>query len=268
MQQTFENKTCLITGASTGIGRELALQLAAEGARVALAARNENALEAVAAACRKAGGEALVVPTDVGEREACQKLVDRTLEAFGGLDMLVNNAGFSLVSRFEELRDLEAVDHLMRVNFLGSVYCTYFALPHLKDSRGRLVGVSSLTGKFGVPTRSVYAASKHAMAGFFDSLRIELEDSGVSVTMCYPGFVATDVRKNALGPDGKPRGVSHMDEDAMMTVEECAAHIRKAAARRRREWVMGTKARLGQWVKLIAPGLLDQISRKSVNTRS
>ncbi len=264
MNKLFRDRSCVITGASSGIGRALALLLAAQGAQLVLAARRPEALEAVAVACREAGGKAVVVPTDVADQAACRKLVDQAAGQFGGIDMLVNNAGFSLVSRFDEMEDLAAAERLMQVNFLGSMYCTYFALPHLKRSRGRLVGVSSLTGKFGVPTRSVYAASKHAMAGFFDSLRIELKEAGVSVTMTYPGFVSTDIRKKALGPDGNPLGDSPLDEERMMSEEECARHILKAAADRKREWVMTTKARLGLWVKLIAPGLLDKISQQTV----
>ena len=128
--------------------------------------------------------------------------IRRTVEHYARLDMLVNNAGMTMHANFEDVRDPGIFEKLMRVNYLGSVYCTYYALPYLKHTEGRIIGISSLTGKTGVPTRSGYAASKHAMAGFFDSLRIEAAPSRVSVTMIYPGFVATAVRAQALGVDG------------------------------------------------------------------
>ena len=124
--------------------------------------------------------------------------------------------------------------------------------------------MSSLAGRPGVPTRTGYAASKHAMTGFFDSLRIELADDGVSVTMAYPGFVATGVRRHAVGPDGRPLGESPVQEHAVMTPEECARLVLRAAARRDRDLVMTARGRVGQWLKLIAPGLTDRIARRAI----
>ncbi len=217
----FTDKVVVITGASSGIGRELACQLAAQGAKLALAARNVERLKAVRVECEKRGGQAIAVPTDVTEQAQCESLMMKTVETFGGIDILVNNAGISMWARFEDVTDLSIFEQIMRVNYLGSLYCTYYALPHLKASRGQIVAVSSLTGKTGVPLRSGYAASKHAVVGFFDSLRIELADDGVDVTIIYPGFVATETRKRAFGPDGKPLGESPVREKEIMTVEEC-----------------------------------------------
>lgn len=262
----FRDNVVVVTGASAGIGAELARQLAAGGARLALAARDAARLEEVAAECRERGGRALVVPTDVAEEAQCRALVERTVAEYGRLDTLVNNAGIGMWARFDEITDLSIFERVMRVNYLGSVYCTHHALPHLKRSRGRIVGVSSLTGKTGVPTRSAYAASKHAMAGLFDSLRIELDGSGVSVTMIYPGFVATEIRERAFGPDGRPLGAgnSPVREREVMTVEECARQIVEAAAARRREVVMTARAKVGMWLKLIAPGAVDRIARRAI----
>jgi short-subunit dehydrogenase len=167
-------------------------------------------------------------------------------------------------ARFDELHELSGLARIMQVNYFGAVYCTHAALPHLKRTRGRLVGVSSLTGKTGVPTRTGYAASKHAMAGFFDSLRIELADDGVTVTMIYPGFVATGVRRHAVGPDGRPLGRSPVQEGAVMTADACAARIVRAMERREREVVMTARGRIGQWLKLVAPGLTDRIARRAI----
>jgi short-subunit dehydrogenase len=146
------------------------------------------------------------------------------------------------------------------------VYCTRHALPYLRETRGRIVGVSSLAGRVGVPTRTGYSASKHAMAGFFDSLRIELADSGITVTMIYPGFVATGIRENATGPDGKPIRISPVKEGDVMSVEDCARRIVTAIERREREVIMTARGKLGQWLKLIAPGLVDRIAKRAVET--
>ena len=203
----FKDSVVIITGASSGIGRELALMLADQGACLALAARSADALStpwpknAASAAARPSPSR----PT-LSLPEQCRALVEATVQAFGRIDMLVNNAGITMWSRFDEVQDLSIFDQIMQVNYLGSVYCTYYALPYLKQTHGRIVAVSSLTGKAGVPTRSGYAASKHAMVGFFDILRIELEGSGVTVTLVYPGFVATGVQARGFGPDGRPLG--------------------------------------------------------------
>ncbi|MCH9015900.1 MAG: SDR family oxidoreductase [Gemmatimonadetes bacterium] len=269
----FRENVTIITGASSGIGRELALQLAGQGAWLVLAARHEADLNEVAARCRERGGRggrgerggrALVVPTDVSVNHQCRDLIDATVSEYDRIDTLINNAGISMWSRFDELETLEFFDTIMRVNYLGSVYCTHSALPHLKKTKGRIVGVSSLAGKTGVPTRSGYAASKHAMAGFFDTLRIELIDSGVTVTMIYPDFVATETRKRAFGPDGKPMGESPVHEAEIMTAEECARQIIKAMGRRKRELIMSARGRIGQWIKLIAPGLIDRVALRAI----
>jgi NAD(P)-dependent dehydrogenase (short-subunit alcohol dehydrogenase family) len=255
---TFRNQSVLVTGASQGIGREIALQLARDGAFVALMARNRGALEATAGECRQAGGQASICPGDVGCEADCAAAVRNTIADFGTLDMLIANAGVSMLSTFEDLDDLEPLERVMRVNYLGAVYCTRYALPHLIASRGRIVAVSSLTGLTGVPTRTGYAASKHAMRGFFDSLRIEVRRHGVSVTVAYPGFVATGIRERVIG-EGAGRAAG-----TVMSTPECARRILSAAAHRRREAVMTSKGKLGRWLKLVAPDLVDRIAARSV----
>lgn len=263
-EPAFKGNVMVITGASRGIGRELALQAAAQGASLVLAARDPRELEAAVAQCRTHGGRALAVTADVTEEADCAALIARTVEAYGRIDTLVNNAGIGMWARFDEVEDLSIFDRIMRVNYLGSVYCTWHALPHLKSSRGRIVGISSLTGRTGVPTRSGYAASKHAMAGLFDSLRIELAGSGVSVTMIYPGFVATGIRERAFGGDGRPLGKSPVREAEVMTAETCARLTLRAAAQRRRELVMTGRGKVGMWLKLFAPGVVDRIARRAI----
>ena len=261
---SFADNVVIVTGASSGIGREMARQLAVEGARVVLAARDQERLEELASNC---GGATLVHPTDVADEAACAALVEATVEKWGRIDTLVCNAGISMWARFDELPDCRPVEKIMQVNYLGSVYCTFHALSHLKQSKGRIVGVSSVTGKTGVPTRTAYAASKHAMAGFYDSLRIELADTGVSVTMAYPDFVATEVRERAVGPGGEPLGESPVEEGKVMSAEECARLILDAARDRKRELVMSSRARAGLWLKLIAPSVVDGIARRAIEKK-
>ena len=260
--QTFLENVIIITGASYGIGRRLALQFAEQGAWLALAARNALKLEEVSEQCLQRGGKVVVIPTDVAEQSQCQNLIEGTVAKYGRIDTLINNAGFGLASRFDELHDLSLFEKVIQVNFFGSVYCTHYALPYLKETRGRLVGVSSLRGKFPSATADGYGASKHAMAGFFDSLRNELADSGVSVTMIYPGWVSTGISSRALRADGKPTGKISVHEEGAMPVDDCARQIVQAVAMRKREVVMTLQGKLGLWIRLIAPGVVDRATRK------
>jgi short-subunit dehydrogenase len=263
-KDAFKDNVVILTGASSAIGREVARQLAGQGAWLVLAARDVGRLEEVAAECRQRGGRAIGVRTDVALESECRALIERTVAEYGRIDTLINNAGISMWTPFEKLQDLSLLDHIMRVNYLGAAYATYYALPHLKQTRGRLVAVSSLAGKNGVPTRSGYAASKHALVGFFDSLRIELLETDVTVTLIYPGFVTSEIRERAFGADGKPLGKSPVREAEVMAAEECAQIMIKAIARRKREEVMTRRGKLGQWLKLIAPGAVDRVARKAI----
>lgn len=157
---SFADKTIVLTGASAVIRRSLSISLAQQGANLVLAARNQEALAETLAACTKQGGKAIAVSTDVTRPEDCQQLVEKVLTAFGQIDVLVNNAGISMLTRFDEIKDLSIFEQVMQVNYLGAVYCTHYALPYLKANRGFLVAISSLCGKTAVPTRTGYVASK------------------------------------------------------------------------------------------------------------
>jgi short-subunit dehydrogenase len=264
---SFANSVICITGASSGIGAELARQCAAVGARLVLAARDEARLAEVADACRELGAEALVVRTDVAQEADCAALIRSTIGHFGRLDMLINNAGLGASGLVRDVTDPSLFERVMRVNYLGSVWCTLHALPHLLASRGRLVAVSSLTGLTGVPKRAAYGATKHAMAGFFDSLRIELEGTGVSVTVAYPGFVLSEINRHALSPAGTPwgeRGYVRRPGETMATAE-CATLILHAAAARRRDIVMTWRGKVGRLLKLVAPSLVDRMARRAID---
>jgi short-subunit dehydrogenase len=263
-ESVFKDNVVVITGASAGIGLEIARQLADEGAKLVLAARSAELLDEAARECRAKGAEVLTVPTDVSDRAQCQALVDAALEKFGRIDTLVNNAGISMHARFDELHDIESVQKITAINYFGSVYCTWFALPHLKKTQGRIVAVSSVTGKNGVPTRTLYSGTKHAMAGFFDSLRIELRNEGVSVTVVYPGFVNTDIAERALGPNGQPLGTRPVVKNAIMTAPECARLTIQAAAKRKREVIMTGRARVAMIIKALWPGFIDKMAERGI----
>jgi short-subunit dehydrogenase len=256
----FRENVIIITGASSGIGKAVSLQLASEGACVSLAARNAERLQEIAQECNRLGGSAIAIPTDVADQQQCQNLIKKTLEKFGRIDMLVNNAGFTVVGKFENLQTLELFQRVMNVNFYGVVRCTYFALPYLKNTRGRIVNISSFGGIVPLPGNTSYAASKAAMAHFSASLRLELQNDQVSVTMIYPGLVVTEFQENRMDQDGQvrgPDGGSLYTEDTM-TADECAEIIIDAAKQRKREVVM-KPGKISRWIKLISPSLLDKI---------
>lgn len=260
----FTDRIIVITGASDGIGAELARQLGAQRARLVLAARRTAELEAIAEECRAAGADCLAVRTDVADEADCRALVAAAVARFGGIDVLIANAGVSGHARLDEVADLGWYERMMRINLFGTLWCCHAALPHLKASRGLIVGVSSLAGKIGVPGRTAYSASKFAMAGLLEALRSELVEDGVAVTIVYPGLVATRIRYHGFGADGAPAGRSGLDERGMMPVETCARQIVAAMAGRRRELVMTTKGKLGLWLKLIAPGLVERMARAAL----
>ncbi len=257
----------VITGASDGIGAEMARQWAARGKAdiaLVLAARSVDKLEAVAQTCRASGARVLVQRCDVGVQADCIALMAAAVQAFGRIDTLVNNAGMSAHANFEDVTDLGWYETLMRINHWGSVWCTHAALPHLKASRGRVVAVASLAGLIGVPGRTAYSGTKFAMIGFFEALRIELVESGVSVTIAYPGVVATEIRYRGFNAAGQAAGKSGLDESGAMSVEECARLIVDGAEARRRDIVMSTKGKLGRWMKLIAPRMVDRMALRAL----
>lgn len=257
----------VITGASDGIGAELARQWAARegtGLALVLAARSVDKLEAVAQACRERGAQVHVQRCDVAERADCTALADAALRRFGRIDTLVNNAGMSAHARFDAVADLAWYETLMRINHWGAVWCTHAALPALKASRGRIVAVASLAGLVGVPGRTAYSPTKFAMVGFFEALRTELLAEGVSVTTAYPGVVATETRRRGFDAQGRPAGRSGLDERGAMPVAECARLILDGLLARRRDIVMTRRGRLGRWLKLLAPGLVDRMALRAL----
>jgi short-subunit dehydrogenase len=260
----FRGQVVIVTGASAGIGKALALQLAHQGAQVAIAARRLDRLEQVAVECHLLGVEVLPIQTDVGAEDQCKALVEKTVAAFGRLDMLINNAGLAATALFDEFPDLSLFRHTMDVNFYGAVNCTYYALPYLKQTKGRIVAISSLGGKAAIPYNTPYCASKYGMHGFYDALRMELTQHGVSITIICPWWVATEFHAAQLTKDGVPRGARRGKDfytDKTMSAERCAEITLRAAYKRRREVLMGPGV-LAVWLKALAPGFLDWLAVK------
>jgi short-subunit dehydrogenase len=260
----FTQQVVILTGASSGIGEALALRLAAEGAWLGLAARRADRLKAVADACRERGGRAIVVPTDVSDEQACRSLVERTYREYGRVDMLVNNAGLSVVALLEDLHNLDLFRHVMGVNFYGALYCTFHALPHLIESRGRLVNISSLGGKFAIPYNSSYVSSKFALGGLSDSLRLEVKRHGVSVTLVCPYWVVSEFHESYLDREGQPKGKPGraLYTPRTMTADDCARITLEAARRRKRQVLMGP-GRFLIPLQALAPGLADRLILRS-----
>ena len=254
----MKNKVVVITGASSGIGRALAKEFAAKGARLSLGARRTELLEQLRQELPET--EILIVKTDVSSEDDCRNLIDGTVKHFGQIDILINNAGISMRALFEEV-DTKVIRQLMDVNFYGTVYCSKFALPHLLKTKGSLVGVISIAGYVGLPGRTGYSASKFAIRGFLDTVRIENLKKGLHVLVAAPGFTASEVRKAALTNDGSQQGETPRDESKMMSSGECARHIVRAIGKRKRELILTfTEGKLTVFLGKFFPALLDKLT--------
>ncbi|MHB8626783.1 MAG: SDR family oxidoreductase [Aggregatilineales bacterium] len=250
----FKENVVLLTGASMGIGEQIAYQLADQGALLMLAARSSDKLAAVANECRRWGAKAEYLAVDLMDEAQCSQLVQRTVATYGRLDTLLYNAGRGYPRRFDELPDLTTIRNEITLNYLGLVACVHYALPHLKQTRGRLVAVSSFGSFVGIPGTAGYNASKHALRGFLNTLRAELLGTDVSVTIVFPGAVSTDRLRETMG--------KNINRVPIMTPERCAELTVQAAAQRRRQLIMTVPGKLlvalYQWI----PALLDaQLAR-------
>ena len=264
MPNQWKDQVMIITGASAGIGKALAYALAPHSPKLVLVARDRARLEEVAEACEGLGATTLVLPTDVADPQACADMVQNAISTFSKIDVLVNNAGMSMWSTVEEVQDVSRFQQVMNVNLMGSVYCTKFALPYLKQALGRIVAISSVAGLTGVPSHAIYCASKHAMNGFFESLRIELAGTGVSVTIVAPDFVQSEIHARSWGADGKPLGRLLQDHASFLSAEICADIIAKAMVQRKRLVITSLRGKLGRWVKLCFPQIIDWMAKKGV----
>jgi len=254
----LQGKVAVITGASSGIGAACAKEFAKRGCKVVLAARDTERLKDLEYYLQSYGHEALAVRTDVEKEADCNFLINKTVEHFGTIDILINNAGLSMRALFDEVH-LDVLRKLMDVNFWGTVYCTKYALPYLSENQGSIVGVTSIAGFHGLPGRTGYSASKFAMHGFLETLRIEHLHNGLHVMIAAPGFTASNVRKSALGPKGQKQGHSPRNENKMMTAGEVAEIIANGVIKRKRNVIMSWDGMITVLLQRIVPKLLDRI---------
>jgi short-subunit dehydrogenase len=254
----FKDKVVVITGASSGIGLALAYEFASQGANLALGARTEDKLKDIADELDARGTGVVYVATDVTCESDCKRLIEAAIAAYGHIDVLICNAGISMRALFDDV-DLDVLRRLMEVNFWGTVYCVKYALPYIQQSRGSIVGVSSVAGFHGLPARTGYSASKYAMHGFLETIRIENLKKGVHVMIAAPGFTASNVRFSALTANGTPQGETPRAEDKMMTAEEVARRIVRGVWKHKRTLLMEFQGRATHILKKISPSLLDKL---------
>lgn len=257
----MKEKVVIVTGASSGIGKALVGKLAEMGAKVVLAARDIEKIKNISDELNKINFNTIAVKTDVTKEEDCKKLIEITLAKYGQIDILINNAGISMRAIFEEV-DLKVIHQLMDVNFWGTVNCTKYALPYILASKGSVVGVSSIAGYKGLPGRTGYSASKFAMQGFLEVLRIENLKKGLHVMIACPGFTASNIRKTALAKDGSQQGETPRDESQMMTADEVALRIIKGIKKRKRTIIMSMDGILTVLLNKFFPSLVDKLVYK------
>jgi dehydrogenase/reductase SDR family member 7B len=254
----MKGKVVIVTGASSGIGKSLASELASRGAKVVMAARNIEKLNQLFDELKNKNFDVYAVHTDVSKEKDCINLINSCIEKYGAIDVLINNAGISMRALFEDV-DLNVVRQLMETNLWGTVYCTKYALPYLLKNKGSVVGVSSIAGYKGLPGRTGYSASKFAMQGFLETLRIENLKRGLHVLIACPGFTASNIRNTALAKDGSMQGESPLDEGKLMSPEEVARKIIHAIEKRKHRLVLTTQGKLIVLLNKFFPKMMDKM---------
>ena len=257
--QYFKDKVIVVTGASSGIGLASAKLFGSLGAKVVMAARSLEKLEALAPQVSANADNVLCVKTDVSVEDDCRALMESTVEKFGRIDILVNNAGLSMRAMFKDL-DLSVIHKLMDVNFWGTVNCTKFALPYLLQSKGAVVGVISIAGYSALPARTGYSSSKYAIRGFLDTVRIEHLKDGLNVLVFAPGYTSSNVRNAALTADGSAQGETPLDEGKLMSAEAVALKMAKALSKRRSQVILTGLGKATVWAHRLFPGLTDKLT--------
>ncbi len=258
----LRNKVIWLTGASSGIGEALAYELAKNGATLILSARRKEELERVRTNCKGDQSKIKVLPLDLAEPTALNNSVHDAIQLFGHIDILINNGGISQRSFVQET-SMEVYRRLLEVNFFGAVALTKNLLPHfIERKQGHFVTLSSVTGKFGTPFRSGYAASKHALHGFFDAVRAEYWKENIFVTMVCPGIIHTPISYSALLGDGTPLNKMDNAQSKGKPVDWCAEKIVRAVERKKEEVYIGGKEILLVYIKRFIPTLFSKIIRK------
>ncbi len=252
----FKDKVIAITGGSGGIGKALVEELLKKGAKVSTCARDIEKFENLKK--NNEGASLFTVGADVSKQEDCKNFIEQTLQKFGGIDILINNAGISMRALFKDT-ELATLRHVMETNFWGSVYCTKYALDSVLKRKGTIAGVSSIAGYRGLPGRSGYSASKFALNGWMEALRTELLHTGVNVMWVCPGFTTSNIRNVALNENAEPQGESPMDENKMMSSEECATHIIHAIEKRKRNLVLTFTGKQTVYMNRFFPSWSDKL---------
>ncbi len=252
----FNEKVVVITGGSDGIGRALIDSLIPLGAKIATCARNYDKLYNLQ--LQYPNVLLHTMACDVSNESDCRRFIDSVIEVFGHIDVLINNAGISMRSLFRDV-EVDVLRKVMDVNFFGAVYCTKFALPSLLESKGIVVGISSTAGYRGLPGRSGYSASKFALRGWLEALRSELIYSGVHVMWVSPGFTASNIRNVALNDKGQLQGESPLDEQKLMSAEECAHYIIQAIEKGKRTLVLTSSGKLAVFMNKFFPSWSDKL---------
>ena len=259
MNTYLKNKVVLITGASSGIGEATAYAFARAGCKLSLAARNTEKLQAVKHTCEKMGASGvLIVRVDVGVEADCREWIQQSVAQFGTIHILINNAGITMRALFNEL-NLDVMRSVMDINFWGTVYCTKYALPYILQNKGSVVGISSVAGIKGLPARAGYSASKFAMHGFLESLRVENSNNHLHVGIVCPGYTNSNIRTAALNKLGQPQAESPFDESKLMPAETVANHIVNCVIRRKRFVVLTMQGHLTFWLNKFFPAWVDSL---------
>jgi short-subunit dehydrogenase len=259
MSEFFKNKVIAITGGSEGIGKALIDALIPMGAKIATCGRSQDKLYSLQVQYSKHMLHAIVA--DVSKYEDCRNFIESTINTFGGIDILINNAGISMRSSLQDA-DIDVFRRVMDVNFFGTVYCTKLALNSIIERKGTVVGVSSIAGYRGLPGRSGYSASKHAVNGWLEAIRTELLNTGVHVMWVCPGFTKSNIRNVALNNKGKEQGESPLNESDLMSAQECAGHILKAIEKKKRTLILSFSGKETIFLNKFFPSLADKLVRK------
>lgn len=258
MKNILQDKVVIVTGASSGIGKACTEVFAEKKAKVVFCARRIERLKEIETSLNLKGYDASAFQVDVTKEEECKHLIDFTLEKYGKIDILINNAGISMRALFKDV-DLVVMKKLMDVNFWGTVFCTKFALTHILKNKGSVVGVTSIAGFHGLPGRSGYSASKFAMHGFLETLRIEHLKSGLHVLIAAPGFTESEIRKLALMANGEHQGNTPLNEHKLMSAKTVANSIFKGVIKRKRNIILSFEGKFSVLLQRIIPKSLDRI---------
>ncbi|MEX1136803.1 MAG: SDR family oxidoreductase [Balneolales bacterium] len=258
----FKDKTIWITGASSGIGEALAYAYSRKGSKIILSSRKRDQLERVQNLCESLGGKAYVEPLDLSELKTLKGKADYILKNYGPIDLLINNGGVAQRSSVVDM-DLEVEQKMMRVNFFGHAELTRAVLPDMvQRKKGHIVVISSVMGKVSYPNCSTYAASKHALHGYFDALRAEVDPFGIKVTIVCPGFVKTNISLNAMTSDGTPHAKMDRGQAGGISPEACAGKIIKAINRGREEINIGGPEIAAVYIKRWVPWIVSRVIKR------